>query len=43
MRYIFLMKGKARDVFNELKRQAILEQKIGRLIEPLAPVDFNKN
>jgi len=43
MHYVFLMRGKAKDVFDELKRQAMLEQKFGRLIELLVPTEFNKN
>lgn len=42
-RYIFFKVGKARNVFEALRKGAILEKKFGRLIEPLEPVDFSKN
>ena len=43
MEYIFLKAGKAKDVFEALKREAIMELNFGRLIERLEVVDFSKN
>jgi len=40
MRYIFLGKGKARDVFRSLVIACAIEQMFGRLVEPLEPCDF---
>ena len=43
MKYIFLKKGKAKDVFKALLQAALLEAKFGRIIEPLESGDFSIN
>ncbi len=41
--FIFHKSGKAKEVFEALYRECILEQIFGRLIEPLESCDFSKN
>ena len=43
MIYMFIKKGKAKDVFKALKHALILEEKFGKELPTIEDVDFGKN
>ncbi len=42
-RFIFFKSGKAKEVFDALAWECVMELTFGRLLEPLESVDFSKN